>query len=412
MNNFKVEIIRGKNKVGENLIEIKSKKAKILLECGLALEPTEKTNEREKKILRTFYDAVIVSHYHLDHAGLLSFPLKTNAIYMGKATYKILEIGEKICEENKKKVQFFKSRQAFEVKDVILKPFLCDHSAYDSYMIALYQGQEKILYTGDFRANGRKNFDALLNVLPKKVDLLICEGTSSCQRNQTERELEEKMVEIFKKYNRVFILKSSQNFDRTVTVYRAAKRTGKTYIQHLSTANAAKELGNIPNPVSFDNCYTYLPRAVDETEYKKIKEIYKDKLLGRNQITKMDNFVMQITSSMKGYLKKIKDATAGWRDTVVVYSMWEGYKKETYDILSLFENKDGADAVVNGSGVLERPKPFSDENMTLKRVNIIDMHISGHADKQSIQRLIASILPKKTVFVHTNKKEGKGYELQ
>ncbi len=450
MKNFKVEIIRGKDNVGENLIEVKSKQAKILLECGIALEPTEKTIELEKKVLRTFYDAIIVSHYHLDHAGLLKYPLKTNAIYMGKATYKILETGGSICEENKKIVRFFKSRQSFEIKDVIIKPFLCDHSAYDSYMIALFQGNEKILYTGDFRANGRKNFEALLNILPKKVDLLICERTSSSEKNQSEQELEEKMVETFKKYKHVFILKSSQNFDRDVTIYRAAKRTGKTYIQHLSTANVAKELGNIPNPISFDDCYTYLPRAVSESQHKKIKEIYKDKLLSRNQITKMDNFVMQITSSMKGYLKKVKDE-GRWHDSVAIFSMWEGYKKEMYDVLSLFDGNESAVVVTNGmvsalsdvDGIIYACRHMHDaynatslfsemhdldysnrqstavlfmsldkftsyespmSQMKNDGLNVIDLHTSGHADKQSIKKLIYSVSPKEIIYVHTNKK--------
>ena len=44
----------------------------------------------------------------------------------------------------------------------------------------------------DFR-NIRKNYDSLLKSLPKKVDLLICEGTLSSERNQTEQELEEKI---------------------------------------------------------------------------------------------------------------------------------------------------------------------------------------------------------------------------
>jgi ribonuclease J len=307
-------------------------------------------------------------------------------------------------------VQFFKSRQAFEIKDVVVKPFLCDHSAYDSYMIALYQGDEKVLYTGDFRANGRKNFESLLKSLPKKVDLLICEGTLSSERNQTEQELEEKMVETFKKYKHVFILKSSQNFDRDVTIYRAAKRTGKTYIQHLSTANVAKELGNIPNPISFDDCYTYLPRAVSESKHKKIKETYKDKLLSRSQITKMDNFVMQITSSMKGYLKKVKDE-GRWFDSVAIFSMWEGYKREMYDVLSLFSEMHDLDysnrqstALMFMSGdkftMFERPM----SQMKNDGLNVIDLHTSGHADKQSIKKLMYSVSPKEIIYVHTNKK--------
>ena len=79
-----VNILRGKNQIGENLIEISDKDTKILLECGIALNPTEKTASIEQKITEIEYDAVIITHYHHDHSALLKIPLKTKIIFMGK----------------------------------------------------------------------------------------------------------------------------------------------------------------------------------------------------------------------------------------------------------------------------------------------------------------------------------------
>jgi mRNA degradation ribonuclease J1/J2 len=37
-------------------------------------------------------------------------------------------------------------------------------------------------------------------------------------------------------------------------------------------------------------------------------------------------------------------------------------------------------------------------------LNVIDLHTSGHADKQSIKKLMYSVSPKEIIYVHTNKK--------
>ena len=69
------------------------------------------------------------------------------------------------------------SEKEFYIGDIKVKPILCDHSAFDSYMILLYLENKKVLYTGDFSANGIKSFYSLLNKL-EKVDILITEGTT------------------------------------------------------------------------------------------------------------------------------------------------------------------------------------------------------------------------------------------
>lgn len=377
MTKLKVNILRGKENIGENLIEVSDKKTKILLECGVELKPTNEGVEIEKRVISTAYDAVIITHYHHDHSALLKNPLKAEKIYISNCALKILEYCKGICEENKQKIETLSDQQPFSVGEMVCKPYLCDHSAYDSYMIEISKGEENLLYTGDFRSNGRKNFNFLLKKLPKKVDLLITEATTPTLKNQTEKELEEKAVEIFSKHDKVFILQSTLNIDRTVSFYRASKRTERPFIMGLSSADICSNLLNIPNPKTFEDCFTYLSYSVDKATHKEIKTVYKNKLLGRSQIAKKDKFTMQINARMLYFLREL-NKSASLKNSVLVYSMWQGYKAEMQELLD---------------GVKEMG------------VNTVDLHVSGHADLLAIEQIIKKTNPKKIEFVHTKEED-------
>ena len=159
MKRLKVNILRGKDKIGENLIEVSDGKTKILLECGVALEPTEKSKLIETQVLNTEYDAIIITHYHADHSALLKTHLKTKKIFISKGAFNVLEYCNAISEENKKRIEFLKDQKTFSIGEITCKPYLCDHSAFDSYMIEIKKDGENVLYTGDFRSNGRKKYN-------------------------------------------------------------------------------------------------------------------------------------------------------------------------------------------------------------------------------------------------------------
>ena len=75
---------------------------------------------------------------------------------------------------------------------------------------------------------------------PADIDVLLTEGTNlgSDKPVKTETELENDFVELFTRTKgRVFVSWSGQNIDRTVTIYRAAKRTGRTLALDLYTAD-------------------------------------------------------------------------------------------------------------------------------------------------------------------------------
>ena len=96
-------------------------------------------------------------------------------------------------------------------------------------MLLIEADGKRILYTGDFRRHGRKSVlvDRMMAKPPADIDVLFMEGTNlgSDKPVKSEEELEQDFRELFSRTKgRVFVTWSGQNIDRTVTLYRAAKR--------------------------------------------------------------------------------------------------------------------------------------------------------------------------------------------
>jgi len=260
-----IKIHRGENQIGGNIIEIASETTKIILDAGLELNGKPGEHFDLPGLFKyKGYDAVFLSHYHSDHMGLAYEVHPDIPVYMGESSFQIVSASDKYKGVKTFRVEGFMShKQPIQIGDMIVTPFFCDHSAFDSYMILVESGNEKILYTGDFRANGRKPFQWLMDQLPKKVDTLIIEGTTLSRgdkKNITESELEEKAVELFSKTDGpIFVLQSSMNIDRIVTMYRAGKKVGRTMLQDLYLAEITNSIGkSIPNPTAFSDVKVFM----------------------------------------------------------------------------------------------------------------------------------------------------------
>ena len=130
-------------------------------------------------------------------------------------------------------------------------PYLVDHSAFDAYSLLIEADGKRVFYTGDFRAHGRKAglFEWMVRNPPLNVDVLLMEGTTIGRTSSdigfpTEDDLEDQFVEAFKKTKGIhFVWTSIQNIDRIVTVYRAAKRTGRSLVISLYAAAVLEASG-------------------------------------------------------------------------------------------------------------------------------------------------------------------------
>ena len=380
---MEINIIRGQNQIGGSIIEISSKNIKIILDIGSNLEDKEIVVPEIDGLFKgkAKYDGVLISHYHGDHIGLATRILPKIPIYMGEKSYEIYKVSNKYMgKEYLKEPKTFKPEEEFLIGDIKIIPYLCDHSAFDSYMFLLNCEGKKILYTGDFRSNGRKSFEPLLRKLPK-IDILITEGTNLSNDkigkiNLTEKELEKKGIEILEGNDKsVFVLMAATNIDRIVTFYKIANATKRLFLLDTYAGLITDTVGgNIPNPRTFSNVRMFL---TNQNKYK-ILENYQKNKIGRKGIVN-SNFMMCIRSSMKQYLEKYPEEFS-FEGCTLFYSMWEGYKKE------------------------KNMKEFL-EFMEEKGVKIISLHTSGHADEKDFDKLIKKVKPKIIIPVHTENSE-------
>ena len=380
---MEINIIRGQNQIGGSIIEVSSKSTKIILDVGSNLDDKEIVVPEIEGLFKgeAKYDGVLISHYHSDHEGLATKILPEIPIYMGEKSYEIHKVTrEYIKKEYLKEPKTFKADEEFLIGDIKITPYLCDHSAFDSHMFLLECEGKKILYTGDFRSNGRKFFQSLLNKLPK-VDALITEGTNLSNNkigkiNLTEKELEKKGIELLEGNDRsVFVLMAGTNIDRIVTFYKIANATKRLFLLDTYAGKITDTIGgNIPNPRTFSKVKIF------QTSSRKheILENYPQNKIGKNEIAN-SNFMMCVRSSMKKYLESYPNEFS-FEGCTLFYSMWEGYKKQ------------------------ENMKEFL-KFMEEKGVKTISLHTSGHADEKDFDKLIKKIEPEIIIPVHTENSE-------
>lgn len=378
---MQINVYRGKNQIGGNIIEVASAKTKILLDVGLDL--VEENNKELPDIKGLYdckgYDAVFISHYHTDHMGLAYNVHKDIPIYIGEMSYRI------VCASNgfRKKetmpaASFIKHRTPIKIGDMTIIPYLCDHSAFDSYMLYIECEGESILYTGDFRSNGWKK-TLKIEALPKNIDTLICEGTTLSREGyvaEDEEELFKKATKLFKKIEGpIFVLQSSMNIDRIVTIYKAAKRNKRLFLQELYMAEITNTIkGNIPNPIGFPDVNVFVASVYKDFRYDLFREYGYKNIISKSDIAK-EKFVMCIRTSMYNYIKSLFESM-DCQKGLLVYSFWSGYRQNE-DMQSFLENC---------------------KEMGL---DIVTLHTSGHADANTIQRLLKHTKPKSVMPIHT-----------
>lgn len=349
-------ILDGEGRVGANLIEIAYKGNKILLECGIELDSTEYGRQIRKTVFRNRYDACLITHYHADHAGLTERMQIKTATYIGPQAKKILQATTcSLCRN----VHEYCGK--FAVGEITVTPFLCDHSALDSYMLLFEAGGRSLLYTGDFRAHGRKNFDKLLLSLPK-VDVLICEHTNGDVAKQwSEKTLEKKYAQNMRGEQDVYVLTSATNFDRIVTIFKASLRTKRILIVDRTQAKILNAIGgSIPHP----------------RLHKNIKVIGEKGYVLADLAVRNAPYAMLVRSSMG---QEIDFLLGKRKNAQCIYSMWKGYqeKEDMKKFLGLFQRRE---------------------------IELKVIHTSGHADGVAIRKLIDQTQPQEIKFVHGENK--------
>ena len=343
--------------------------------------------------------ALLISHAHQDHYGLISFLNKKIPVYIGKAAHALIELSAVFAGKEKviEKPRYFESYKPFTFGDMEITPYIMDHAAFDAYAFLVRAEGKSLIYTGDFRAHGRKwrVFWKFLHIAPKNVDWLLMEGTSLSrkrQKFQTEEQLEEQFVKTFRESSGIkLVYVSGQNIDRLVRIFRSCIRSVKIFVIDFYIATVLSELAalgyGVPRPSpDFSNIRVFFPdrlrRRIEKSGRKDIIERFAECKITPKEINeKAANIVMTVRAIMDYEINRIQNLSGG----NLIYSMWEGYREtpSTENFL---------------------------ENIVKRGAAITTIHTSGHADYYTLREMINAVNPIELVPIHTT--EGDRYQAE
>ncbi|MDD3305958.1 MAG: MBL fold metallo-hydrolase [Acetobacterium sp.] len=211
-----ITIHRGAHQIGGSCIELATKTTCILLDIGKALPSLDETIPVDTELLpgvkaiidKKVVDAVLISHSHGDHVGLIGQVNSKIPVYIGKAALHIYNTTALFIGGNAlaNPTIFFDSSHSLIIGDFTVSPYLVDHSGYDAYGFVIEAGGKSVVYTGDFRDHGKKAKATAYfkNHLPTEIDALLIEGTMMSRSTEalaTEDQIEKKAHELMQSSN-------------------------------------------------------------------------------------------------------------------------------------------------------------------------------------------------------------------
>ena len=393
---MKIRIHRGTKEIGGTCIEMEAQGTRVALDVGLPLDAPDDI-EAHKDLLPQvpgFRDpdesllGVLISHPHMDHYGLAKYVRPEVPVYIGEGAHNVMKAASVYVPNGSAFTDphFIANRKPVEIGPFRATPYLVDHSAFDAYSLLVEADGKRVFYSGDFRAHGRKRtlFEAMVARPPKDIDVLLMEGTTIGRTGTdegftTEDELEQEFVRAFRETKGIhFVWTSSQNIDRLVTIFRAAKRTGRLLLIDLYTAVVLEATGRERIPqASWDEVRVYIPHR--QGVFIKENGLFDD--LGRHRANRVFPEALPDLASKAVMLFRPMGMTDHGVQAVLdgagfTYSMWEGYLKErgSLRVLKWLERH----------GIPRRT-----------------IHTSGHASVADLKRFAVALAPRTLVPIHS-----------
>lgn len=389
-----IKIHRGTSQIGGNIIEIGTKNTRLIFDAGSNLPSLDKVEIDSIEIEgltcgKPAFDWVFISHHHNDHSGLINRILPGIPIFAGKETKRILSVISDFTDTKMPLVNFhFTNCQPIQLNDMRVTPIGVDHSAKDAYMF-LIQGEGKnILYTGDYRAveETATEIKRLLGI-SGKLDVLITEGTNigAVRRGngvtlRNEEHIQVQTEKLMQQYDgTVFVLCSSTNEQRVQAIHAAARNTGRTVCEDLF-------MTAVRNQPEEEQTLRFVANFVSEQQtprtYHYFAKLFQDReLLSGKSLAKIPGKkVVFVRTSMLKFLQKYLKNRPPEEQNLLIYSMWEGYKKtEPVQKILFFCKEQGID--------------------------VVDLHCSGHAYRHAIQDFIRWLKPEVLIPIHCDEKD-------
>jgi len=389
---LKITIHGGAKEIGGSCIGIQTE------DCKVALDYGTKFDESSSNQFPSDFDAVIISHAHLDHSGQLLSLSKKNPVIVGsritrEVTVALLQDMVKVQSQNDYNYPYFAHnanaiREQWWVRDYVALPgmtirlYPAGHVA-GARMASIHSENKEVLYTGDFCIHDSEILKGCdIKALPRKPDVLIAESTYGGKirppRNELIDEFFREILAAMERRGNVLI--PTFAFHRSQEM---AKRIDDAIKEGLLPHYNVYTISNLANKITdyFNENKECFTERIQQQEhpfnYNHVKHLYRTGQIKEPAVV--------ICTSGFGHagasLRLLKDWAEDENNSVLLTS---GYLPPDSPLKSAKEERKFRN---NG-----------DEISVKAEINQIEL--SGHADQLELVQVIKKLKPKRTVLVH------------